>query len=319
MAAKDLYITVTGTSEVISVDLVESYKSLSRVCTINCVSTTLSLGDSVVVDMGYSDAHGVVFTGILKKISKSAPDNSITLTCFDVLVKSSDYFMASDDPEAPFSRSNIDAADLVDALLEEASITTFTPVATNFIFTDVEFNLTTVADAINQINNIIAYHIWADSNGAIYFEDRRPYIMLGDTPTHTFITGSNGNILTSEYSRSDDDLRNRVVVYGNDPIVATESAVSPYLPAGFYKTAVIASPLITTQSMADDSAAFNLELYNRLTRTVSCEVLGDYTLHVNAIVTVTEAHTGISGDWFVYNISHTFSDSGYSIRMVLKA
>lgn len=319
MAAKDLYASITGVDTPISIDIVEGFKNISTSCEITCVSTTLGLGDDISIDMGYVGDHGVIFTGIVKKINKAAPDNSIKLSCFDTLVKASDYFMASEDPNEPFSRTNIDAADLVGDLLALASITNYTPVTTNFTFTEPEFNLVSVADAIGQINAILAYHIWSDENGQIFFQDRRPYVMVGDTPILTFITGNSGSIITNEYTRSDDDLRNKVVVYGQDPILASAQTSSPYLPVGFYKTAVIASPLITTQSMAQDSADFNLELYNRLTRTVSCEALGDYRLHARDIVTITEAHTGVSGDWFVYSLSHSFNDGGYTMRMVLKA
>ena len=318
MAAKFLYADITGVTTPLSVDVIEGYKSFSRSCNITCVSTTLALGDAISVDLGYDDSHGVIFTGYVKKISKAAPDNTITLTCFDELIKASDYFMVSDDPTEPFTRANIDAADLVGDLLAEADITNYTPVTTTFSFTEPEFNLLSVADAIGQIAGVIAYHIWADETGEIFFADRRPYIMGGDTPEWTFTTGSSGNIITNDYSRSDDDLRNRVVVYGNDPIAAEASTPSPYLPSGFFRTAVIATPLITEQSMADDSATFNLELYNRLTRIVSCEALGDYRVHVNDIVTITEAHTGVSGDWFIYSMSHSWSDTGYTMRMVLR-
>lgn len=319
MSARTLYADITGITTPISVDIIEGYRSFSRTCNINCASTTLTLGDSITVDLGYIDSHGLVFTGYVKEIQKATPDNTINISCFDELIKATDYFMVSDDPDEPFTRSNIDAADLVGELLAEASITNYTPVTTNFVFTEPEFNLLSVTDAISQAANIIAYHVWADSTGEVFFADRRPYVMIGDTPSWTFTTGNNGNIITNEYSRSDDDIRNRVVVYGNDPIVAVASATSPYLPTDFYKTAVIASPLITEQGMADDSAAFNLELYNRLTKNVSCEALGDYRVHVNDIISVTEAHTTVSGYWFIYSISHAWSDAGYTMRMVLRS
>jgi hypothetical protein len=319
MAAKDLYADIEGVPSPLSIDIVEGYKSFSRICTVNCVSTTLSIGDSIVVDMGYADSHGVAFTGIVKKIHKAAPENIITLTCFDELTKATDYFLAAEDPDDPFIRTNIDAADLVGDLLAEADITNYTPIATSFVFTEPSFNLVSIADAINQVATVIAYHLWADENGEVFFADRRPYIMPGDTADFTFITGSSGNIITSEYSRSDDDLRNKVVVYGNDPIVATASEVSPYLPDGFFKTAVVASPLITEQGMAQDSADFNLELYNRLTRMVNCEAMGDHRVHVNDIISITESHTTVSGLWFLYSISHSWSDTGYTMRLGLRA
>lgn len=319
MSVKSLYASISGITGPINIDLIEGYKSFSRTCTIECDTTSLSIGDPIVVDMGYSDNHDVVFTGVVKKINKVRPNNTTSLTCFDELVKSTDYFMVSEDPEAPFTRTNIDAKDLVADLLEEAGITAFSADPVNFIFTEPSFNLVSVADAINQINGIIAYHIWCDSDGVIHYADRRPYVMGGDTPSFTFTTGSSGNIISNEYTRSEENLRNKVAVYGMEDIYAEASAVSPYLPAGFYKTAVVASPLITSQEQAQLAANYNLELYNRLDRIVSTEALGNPSLHVNDIITVTESHTGVSGDWFVYSVSHAWGESGYTMRMVLRA
>lgn len=319
MAVRNLYASISGVTGVINIDLIEGFKSFSRTCNIECDSTTLALGDSISVDMGYADDHDVVFTGVVKKINKSRPNNTTKITCFDELIKTSDYFMVSEDPEVPFTRTNIDARDLVEDLLNEASVTSFVADPVTFIFTEPEFNLVSVADAINQINGIIAWHIWCDEDGIVRYADRRPYVMEGDSPVFTFTTGSSGNIVTNEYTRSEENLRNKVVVYGFEDIYAEASAVSPYLPAGFYKTAVVASPLITFSGQAQLSAEYNLELYNRLDRMVSCEALGNPHVHVNSIVTVTEAHTGVSGDWFIYNISHSLGEGGYTMKMVLKA
>jgi hypothetical protein len=319
MSIANLHASIPGVTGIKSIDLIEGYKTFARTCTIQCLSTTLSLGDEITVDMGYDDDFGRVFTGVVKKFNKASPDNTLSITCYDRLIRASDYFLVSEDPENPFTRTNIDAADLVEDLLEEAGLTGISIAATNFIFTEPSFNLVSVSDAIGQISGILAYQIWCDEDGDIHFEDRRPYIMAGDTSSYTFVTGSAGTILTNEYTRSDDDLRNKVVVYGKDNLVATASAVSPYLPVGYYKTAVIASPLISDLAMAQASADYNLELYNRLTRQVACQAIGDYRLHVNEVVTVTEAHTGVSGDWFIYSISHSWSEDGYTVRMVLTA
>jgi hypothetical protein len=319
MTVKTLYSSISGVTGVISLDSVEGYNTLCRNLTVECVSTTLDIGDDIVVDAGFSDNHGIIFTGIVKKVNKTTPNNTVKLTCLDTLVKANDFFLVAEDPDVPFSRSNIDATDLVGDLLAEAGITTFSADPTNFIFTDPSFNLVSISDAIGQINAVIVYHIWCDETGTIHFADRRPYIMGGDTPTFTFTTGSSGNIITNDYTQSEEDLRNKVVVYGKEDIVATASASSPYLPDGFYKTAVVASPLISPLQMAQDSADFNLVLFNRLTKTVSCEALGDHTLHVNSIVTVTEPTTGVTGDWFVFSVSHSWGESGYTMRMVLKS
>ena len=318
MTKRNLYCSIAGVSNIISVEGSEGYKNFCRSYTIQCESTTKQLGDSISIDLGFDDHHGTIFTGYVKDIRRSTPDNTYTLTCFDELVKSNEMFLAYMDEDSEFVRTNIDATDLVEDLLNEAQITSFTGSASSFIFTEPRFNLVSVSDAINQVANIIAWHIWADETGTIHFAERLPYPTGGDSATHTFTTGDSGNIVTSQLDISDKELRNKVVIYGAQPIYATASAVSPYLPAGYYKTAVIASPLITSQSMAQDAANYNLALYNILTQQASLEALGDYTLHVNDIVTVTEAHTGISGDWFVYSINHAWGQDGYTMRLGLR-
>jgi len=318
MPEKSLYASITGTTTPISVDVMESYTDISSSCNISCVDTTLGIGDDISVDLGYDDDHEVIFTGIVKQVDQDAQTGLIELTCYSTLIKAVDFFIAAEDFDNPFTRTNIDATELVEDLLALAGITSFSGTLSNFIFTEPTFNLVSVADAINQINAVIAWHIWDDATGTVYFEDRRPYVMGGETPSFTFTTGDSGNILTTKYERSESELRNKVVVYGLNPIVATASSASPYLPAGFYKTAVVASPLIASQEQAQLSANYNLELYNRLTTSVDAEVLGDPSLHVNDIVSIVESHTGVTGNWLLFKVSHAWGEDGYSTRMVLK-
>ncbi|MFA5572510.1 MAG: hypothetical protein WDA42_05340 [Candidatus Bathyarchaeia archaeon] len=318
MPAKDLYASITGTTNIVGVDVTESFTDISTACNIQCTATDLNIGDDVSVDLGYSDDHGVIFTGIVKQKNREATSGIITLECYSTLVRATDFFIAAEDPENPFKRTNIDATELVEDLLSLAGITNFSGTLSNFIFTEPTFNLVSVADAISQINSVIAWRVWDDAAGVVHFEDRRPYVMDGETPSHTYTTGNDGNLLTLGYERSESELRNKVVVYGLDPIVATASAASPYLPAGFYKAAVVASPLIDSQEQAQLSANYNLNLYNRLTTNVDAETLGDYSLHVNDIVSVTESHTGVTGNWLVYKVSHAWGEDGYTTRMVLK-
>lgn len=316
--SKTLYASVTGVTNPIRIDVNEGYKSASSYCEVECLSTTLSLGDAVNVDIGYTGDNGRVFTGYVKEISKPRPEGTTILTCFDEYVRAQDYLLVSDDPATPFSRTNIDATDLVEDLLNEAGITSYNGTTSNFIFTNPTFNLVKIADAVTQVANVIAWNIWADETGTVHFADRPFYVTGSDSPDHTFVTGDSGQLLTVENTTSEDDLRNKVVVFGDKQIEATASAVSPYLPTDFYKTAVIASPLITSESQAQDSADFNLDLYNRLTKQATVEVIGDYSIHRNQIATVTETETGISGDWFIYNAAHAWGIDGYTVRLTLR-
>jgi len=317
MAEKDLYASIAGVTSPISVIIQEGSGQTTANCSIECVSTALSIGDEIIVDLGYTDAHGVVFTGVVKSIGTSAPDGKVTLSCFDKYILAVDFFLAYQDLESGFSRSYIDATDLVEALVNLAGLTNFTGIKSYFTFTEPTFNLVSSADAITQIENIIVWKAWADELGVIHWADRKPYVTGSDTPEFAFVTGNSGTIIADELVKSTKNLRNKVVVYGNEGIYATASAVSPYLPADFYSTAIIASPLITTQSMAQDSAGYNLTLYNRLTQTVNAELIGDYRIHARDIITITEAHTGVSGDWFVQKLTHSFGTGGYTLRLGL--
>jgi len=130
--------------------------------------------------------------------------------------------------------------------------------------------------------------------------------------------GSLGNIEIIEYAFSTEELRNKVVVFGRDDIYAEASAASPHLPSGFYKTAIVSSELIDTQDMADDSATYNLELYNKLTENLRVEAEGNPLVRCRDIVGVTEPFTSMAADlWFVYAVDHDLDENGYSMSLTL--
>ena len=137
--------------------------------------------------------------------------------------------------------------------------------------------------------------------------------MAGDTP----FTTVNG-IVRIGHRRSDRDLRNRVVVYGTDGIYASAEEESPYLPAGFRKTVVVASPWIDDQGMAQAACDYNLDKLNRLTEEITIEVVGNPDLHARKVVTVSESHTGISGDWYIYTCEHRWGEGGYTTNLELR-
>jgi hypothetical protein len=113
------------------------------------------------------------------------------------------------------------------------------------------------------------------------------------------------------YAKSAEELRNRVVVYGIENISASASASSPYLPSGFYKTAVVATPIITNHGQAQQIADLNLARFNRLTESLNLQVEGNYRITPRLWADITNSYLGISGDWFIYQVEHSFDSSGY--------
>ena len=277
------------------------------------------MGDTIQISLGYVSGAGRVFTGYIKEINSERLPGQYIINASDVLSRAAEHMIVSEDPEDTFKRYNISMEDLVEDLLDEAGITNYVGDESHFTLATgsepAEFQLVFAMDAINQVAEIIAWHCWADHDGVVHFADLKP--VPAASSSATYITGSSGQILTSNRSISTENLRNKVVVYGASPIVAEEHDSSPYLPAGFYKTAVISSVLIDSQSMATTCAEYNLEAWNRLTEVVNVEILGDYHRHMGDTITVVESFAGVSGRWFVRDCVHSFSSGGYVTRMVL--
>jgi len=328
-----LYGTVTNCTSLINISISESHSSSTTTAIIVCESTTLSIGDSIQIDLGYVTDHDVIFTGYVKIIEQTVPDNIYTITATDVLIRAVDYFIVSANPDTPFSRQNIAAEDLVEDVLNLAGITNYTAQATSFtlaINSVAEVNLISSYDYSKSIADIVAWHLWAGRDGTVYFKNRKPYVMTGasgqpgdvaDTPiSGVSITdiGSDKNILSFSYIKSETELRNRIVVQGGIGIYAEASASSPYLPAGFYKTVLVANQIIDTQSIAEDSASYNLAMLNRLTKRISASVIGDHRLQARRTVDVDEQYTGIDEDCYIYACSHQWSSSGYTVQLELR-
>ena len=305
-----LAATVTNTSRILGITISESHNTPSSTAVITALTTSLDMGDNVIVYIGYEGDLVKVFEGWVKQVEQTVPENVYTITCNDELIKATDYFIASSTPETAYSRQGVSAEDLVGDLLGLADITSYTSDTTYFTFgitQPVEVNLISSYDMCKTIADILAWHLWADQSGVVHFEDRKPFVMDTDTPVKTI----NSGILRISHRLSDRDLRNRIVIYGYPGINAVAEAESPYLPAGFRKTVVVASQWIDDQGMADDAAAWNLEKLNRLTDETSLEIIGDPDLHSRQVITVTESYTGITGDWYIYSCEHSWSDAGY--------
>lgn len=321
--AKELTYSITGigSGDLEMVTVREAYNTPSAGCVIAAYDTTLGLGDSVSVSLGYGGSNTKVFQGFVQQIEHSIPAHVITITCEDVLTKAANYFIASDDPENPLTYSNIQSEDYVEAILAVAEITNYeadVPLSYTWA-TDLpaEVNLVTSWQAANEMANMLAWHIHADRNGKVWFTDRRPYDSGTDSADFTYDETAGTDVLSLRYHKSIEELRNRVVVYGREGIQATASQSSPYLYSDtYYKTAVVAHPLIQTQDQAQRTADFNLELYNRLTQVVSMTVEGDPALEARKFVDITgSTFTTVSGLWFIYSVQQKFGTQGYTVDL----
>ena len=313
-----LYATVTSTSSIKQIRFSEAHNDSAPMINIDASTTTLDIGDSVTVYIGYVGDNSKVFTGYVKSITYNTPPTIKKITAYGEMIRAVDYYIAASDPDAPFSRSNVDAEDLVEDIMELAGLTNYGYDATSFTFgvqNPVEVNLTGAYDFCSMIANTLAWHLYADKNGKVWFVDRKPYVMGGDSPVAVI---TNDDILSVSYIESERDLRNRVVVYGGDGISAEASAVSPYLPSGFYKSVVASAYWIDTQSMADLAADYNLVLLNRLTKEATITIIGDASINARDVVTATESKTGISGNWYVYGIDQNWSQRGFTTTLTLR-
>ena len=322
MPVRNVTMSCTGCSGLKQISLSESYEQPSAFAEVVCTGTTLAIGDSATVVMGYSDESATMLTGTVKSIQQARPDQSYTVTVYDEMVKAVDYFMAADDPESPFTRENIAAETLVQDLLAQAGLTSVSLDSPGFTFGvtgPFKLNLQSVWDLVGFIAGVVGFHIYAQTDGTIRFLYRPPFPVGGDSSERTFETGNNKDLKLIRYNRSTENLRNRVVVYGKNPIQAVALAVSPYLPASFYQSAVIAHEMIDTQQAADDTAADNLTLLNRLTENLYITALGKPSIRVRDIVAVSESFTGLGAGtlWFVYSAMHRISRDGYSMELTL--
>jgi len=318
MTIKTLYTEVTNTTGIEQVRFSESHNDSAPLVTINAIETSLGLGDDISVDLGYVGDYHTIFNGYVKDITHSTPPTVYSITAYGVLIRAVDYFMASSDPNDPFTRTNIKAEKLVKQLLEEAGLTSYGYETTNFTFAvngDLEINLTSVYDYCKMIADTLAWHIYGDKNGKIWFVERWPHVVAGDTSSRTI---EEDEIISLSYSINERDLRNRVVVYGRDGISAEAKASSPHLPADFYKSVVASATWIDTQSMAQQAANRNLELLNRLGEEANLVMIGDASINARDIVTVVDENTGLNEDFYVYAVDHSWASRGFQTTLTLR-
>ncbi len=315
-----LTATVTNTSNILSITVSDSHTSPTSTAQITAENTGLQVGDAVTIVMGYVGDTFTAFTGFVKEIELKEPEMFYTISCANVMIRAVDFFIASSSPTTPFTWSNISAEDLIQEVLELSGLTSFNMENTLFTFAvhnPVEVNLTGAFDYARFLSDIIAFNLYADNNGTVQLKNRRPYPVPADPSVATF---GNDDVLTASYDVSDRDLRNKVIVYGTGTITATASASSPYLPAGYYRTVVVAAPgVIDTQSMASQSAAYNLDLLNKLTYKLSLSLIGVTDIFARSCVTVNLPELNISSEkFYVYAMEHNWSRTGYITNLELR-
>ena len=312
--AKKLLATCTNTSQIISVSYTDSHVAPTSTVIVNAITTTLDIGDSVTVFIGYEGDTFKVITGFVKNIEHKEAERFYVITCSNVLVRAIDFFIASDSPDNPFSRQNISAENLIGDLLELAGLTNYDPDPTSFTFAinnPVEVNLTGCYDYCKFLADIIAFTLYADNDGVVHLINRRPYPVGAEAADYTFDVDDH-QILEASYVKSDQNLRNKVIVYGAGGISAVASEESPYLPDDFYRTVVVAAPaVIDTQSMANQAAEYNLDLLNRLTQKVNLTLIGTTDVVPRTIAEIIIPDIGVSGKWYVFSVEHNWSKAGY--------
>jgi len=171
-------------------------------------------------------------------------------------------------------------------------------------------------DYIKSLADIIAWSVYSDENGIIQFRDRKPYVMGSDTSS---LTIDNDGTLSITRSVSDVDLRNRVVVYGGpNGVYAEASVASPYLPAGYFKSVVVATEVLDRQNYAQLAADYNLEKLNRLTTSLSMELVGNSNVACRDVITIQNTELSINSDWYVYSLEHNWGRDGYRMNAELR-
>ncbi|MHA2068358.1 MAG: hypothetical protein ACXABY_28685, partial [Candidatus Thorarchaeota archaeon] len=189
-----IYYSLTGGIDAYSIEVYESYKSPSaRATVVTDDYSGLSLGDAFTIDMGFDSSNGTVFTGFIQNINSERLPGQHIIEAQDVLIKATEHLIVSTNLNDPWRRWNISAEDLVEDLLNEAGITSYTSDSPGFTFATgevpVEFQLTFAWDAIQMVNNIVAWHVWADTSGTVHFEDVDP---VPNGSSKTYDTGNSG-------------------------------------------------------------------------------------------------------------------------------
>lgn len=172
-------------------------------------------------------------------------------------------------------------------------------------------------DAANRICDLIGYRLWADSVGQVQCREVRPiagetsivtYRSQEETYNGSFTVVTPGNLISID-SKTDDDLRNWVTVYGYEELISTVAGVSEYVPSPpTYRRTEIRSYLLDTQELVTAVAARVYSDLNRLRHTARATIEGDPRLEIGQTITVYDAFaTEVSINYILYDYNSRFS------------
>lgn len=276
----------------------------------------------------------VWFKGYVKQIEQTINGDPYTITCSDELIRAIDFFIVPDSPDSSFTRQNIAAETLVSDVLGLAGSFSYDYQATSYTLavngTTAEVKLVSSYDYCKSIADLLAWSFWADRDGVVNFKNRKPYVMSGTSGqvgdvADTAVSGllinddvSTSNILSMQYRYHERDLRNKIVVWGNNGITSVASASSPYLPSGYYKTVLFSNTIIGSQDAADKTAEYNLTLLNRLTEEASVSLTGDYRYTARTAVNVDVALLSLDQVAYVYSVEHRWNKEGFISNLELR-
>jgi len=343
--SKTLSATITGVdvNKKTSVNISNSHDSAVAIATISCTNTSLEIGDPIIINLGYTTGVVKVFEGYVKNVNYDVPNGLYAITSHDKMVRAVDFFMVSESAEDPFTFNNMSGEDLVQWVLEMSGLTSFHLDETYFTFAvhhDGEFNVVSSYDYAKNISRILAWNLWMDENGVVQFTNRKPFPMdgsllqPGDPPfginDASGISLTDDDILSIGLNKHERDLRNKVVVYGSEAISANSSSATSYnpltdayeqvLPIDYYKTSVLASPIITDQNFAQDACDYNLSLLNRISVEVSISIEGNPNLQCRDCVNLNQTTLDATANrlWYIYQAEHNWSSQGYLTTMTLR-
>ena len=69
-----LYASITNTSNILSVELTDSHTAACATAIVTAETTSLGIGDSISINLGYTTNHAVLFTGYVKSIEIKEPN-----------------------------------------------------------------------------------------------------------------------------------------------------------------------------------------------------------------------------------------------------
>lgn len=319
---------------VYSANVSDSHEASTSTAILEVDSEAVSIGEEIKILMGYDGVNTKVFGGYVKQRERRTPNGLYTLTANGYMVRGTDFYIVSGDPDEPFSRNHIQAEDFVQDVMALAGLTNYTADTTYYkLYTNspdgIQVNLVTAQEFCKNLASLLTWHLWCDEDGQVHFENRKPYVMDGNSGTpgdhadspilgYTWTPQSD---LDYTYMTDEKNLRNRIVVYAGE-ITAIAEEESPYLPDGFYKSVMMGcAGIIDDQYHADLTANYNLNYLHRLTYTLSTTVVGNPLLLPRRVIDVDTQglNEDIDGNWYIYGAQHSFeAGQGYTTNMTLK-